>query len=287
VRDKSTLGSCILNIQNGNKRFYPVPVANVDRRGRYALSINFSRMFDFRPGYGYAGKVDTWKEQNHPDDDGIYLLDFRDGSVKLIISLQQIWEFTRQWLPDPNRKLMVNHITFNPSSTRFVALVRYFPVKDVDAHWRTIVITANTDGSEMRAIKNGYIMASHYHWKNEDVLMIWAAGEQGNQLYEWNNRTGEEHVIDPDVFLRDGHCSYSPDGSFVLYDSYPDKERYQQLFAYNLADRETIHFGKLYSYERDNLDIRCDLHPRWSRAGDVISLDSNHEGSRHIYELEI
>lgn len=309
VRHKSTFGSCILNVSNGRKRSFPLPIANVDRQGRYALSVNFSRMFDFRAGYGYAGKADAWKDENHPEDDGIYLLDFRDGSVKLILSLQQIWEFTKQWLPkseqrlphrfaprndtftqwlpQPERKLMVNHITFNPSGTRFVALARYFPIKGVDTSWGTAVITANTDGSDIRTMKNGYILASHYHWKNDEVLMIWAGGEQGAALYEWNDRTGEEHAIDTSVFPKDGHCSYSPDRSLVLYDSYPDKERYQQLFIFNLANRQVTHLGKLYSYEQTNQDIRCDLHPRWSRAGDVLSLDSNHEGSRHIYELEL
>lgn len=284
--DKSTFGSCILNVNTGEKRIYPMPVANVDRQGHYALSVNFCRMFDFRAGYGYAGKADPWKEQNHPADDGIYLQDFRDGSVKLILSLQQIWEFSRQWLPQQDRKIMVNHITFNPSGTRFVALARYFPLKGVDTGWKTLPITANIDGSGLRAMKNNYIMASHYFWKNDDVLMIYAEGESGNQLYEWNDRTGEEHAIDSSVFLKDGHCSYSPDGKLVLYDSYPDKELEQQLFYYNLAEHQQTHFGKLYSYQQDH-DIRCDLHPRWSRGGDVISLDSNHEGSRHIYELDV
>src|SRR5690606_15639030 len=105
---------------------YPAPIANVDQLGRYALSVNFSRLFDFRPGYGYAGIRDPWRDAAHPEDDGIYLQDFRAGSVKLILSLQQIWEFTREWLLAQAEKLVVNHLTFNPSGTRFVALVRYF-----------------------------------------------------------------------------------------------------------------------------------------------------------------
>jgi Tol biopolymer transport system component len=117
--------------------------------------------------------------------------------------------------------------------------------------------------------------------------MIYAGGEQGVQLYEWNDRTGEEHAIDPAVFLSDGHCSYSPDGQFILYDSYPDKDRYQTLFYYDRETQQSIDLGKLYSYDKDNIDIRCDLHPRWNRAGNAISLDSNYEGTRHIYELHV
>jgi len=285
VREKSTFGSCIINIASGNKRYFSMPVANVDPQGRYALGINFSRMFDFRSGYGYAGIADPWKDENHPEEDGIYLQNFRDGSVKLILSLQQIWEFTRQWLPEENQKVLVNHITFNPSGTRFVALVRYFSTPE--RKWATIVITANADGTDLRAMKEGYIAASHYHWKNDEVLMIYAAGEEGVQLYEWNDRTHEEKAINPDMFHQDGHCSYSPERNVILYDSYPDKERNQQLFTYDSETQQARQLGKLYSYDQGNIDIRCDLHPRWNRAGEVISLDSNHEGSRQIYELEM
>jgi hypothetical protein len=35
------------------------------------------------------------------------------------------------------------------------------------------------------------------------------------------------------------------------------------------------------------MEIRCDLHPRWNRAGDAISFDSLHEGFRGVYSMEI
>lgn len=285
IREKSTFGSRILNIANGKTRDFPMPVSNVDSQGRYALGINFSRLYDFRPGYGYAGFTDRWKEANHPEDDGIYLLDFRDGSVKLILSLQQIWEFTHQWMPPKSQKILVNHITFNPSGTRFVALVRYFPIGEKQR--RTAVITANADGSDLRMIKENYIVASHYHWRDDETLMIYADGEQGLQLYEWNAWDGAERALNTSFFLRDGHCSYSPDRKFVLYDSYPDQERYQHLAIYNLEQGAAKRYGKLYSYRQREIDIRCDLHPRWNRTGDIISLDSNHENRRAIYELTV
>jgi hypothetical protein len=117
--------------------------------------------------------------------------------------------------------------------------------------------------------------------------MIYAAGGQGIQLYEWNDQTGEERALDPSFFHSDGHCSYSPDGRFVLYDNYPVQERYQYLSIYDLPTSAPLRLGKLYSYDQSDIDIRCDLHPRWNRAGTMISLDSNHERSRGIYELSV
>lgn len=36
-----------------------------------------------------------------------------------------------------------------------------------------------------------------------------------------------------------------------------------------------------------NLQIRCDLHPRWALDGKTITFDSVHEGSRQIYLVEL
>ena len=46
-----------------------------------------------------------------------------------------------------NKKMIINHITFNPDASRFLMLVRNFP--DSGEKHKTAIITANRDGSEM------------------------------------------------------------------------------------------------------------------------------------------
>lgn len=74
--------AAVMNIKTGKKRFLDMPVANVSPKGDYALSVNFSRIYDFRPGYGYASFADRFYYKNHPEDDGIFLTDIKTAKAK-------------------------------------------------------------------------------------------------------------------------------------------------------------------------------------------------------------
>jgi len=288
VRDGEQYKGVILNIETKQKRMLDRPIANVDPTGRYGLSINFNRLFDFRPGYGYAGVKDPYFNENHPKADGVFLIDMKSGKSRLIISLDQIWEYTKNSFKGEDKKILINHITFNTDGTRFVFLVRNFP--EDGKSWRTAILTANTDGSDMYVLSN-YSYASHYHWRDKEHIVFHAkcaeGSSLGNQLYVLKDKTHEVEAIDPDFFLKDGHCSYSPDREWMLYDSYPDEENYRHLYLYNLKHKKGIELGQYYAYPDIPIDARCDLHPRWNSTGTAISFDSIHEGQRHVYYADL
>jgi hypothetical protein len=84
-----------------------------------------------------------------------------------------------------------------------------------------------------------------------------------------------------------GHCSYSPDRRWVLNDTYPDAERMQTLLLYEPDTDRRIDLGRFHSPPAFSKDIRCDLHPRWSRDGCQISFDSVHDGTRQLYVMDV
>jgi len=46
--------------------------------------------------------------------------------------------------------------------------------------------------------------------------------------------------------------------------------------------------GKFFSIPKlTGEKIRCDLHPRWSRDGKAVCIDSAHKGSRQMYVIEL
>lgn len=264
------------------------PVANVDPTGKYALAINFGRMFDYRPGYGYADITDPYQFVNHPEGDGIYLTDLHSGRSKLILSLDQIWRFIQPIFRLDEAKLTINHINFNTDGTRFVFLARC--AQGAGRPRVSALLTANTDGSGLHCLSD-YDYNSHLHWKDPKHLLIHGANEAGEQLYLYPDQTfNRPAIINADYFKKDGHCSYSPDRQWILYDSYPDEHRYRHLYLYRVAAGEGLTLGSYYSpgeLHRFDDELRCDLHPRWNRDGTAISFDSTHEGQRHVYMMDL
>jgi hypothetical protein len=285
MRNADTAGARVLDVESGASRELDLPVATVSPAGRWALSVHFGRMFSFRPGYGYAGSVDHNAATPHPADDGIWLLDLDENASTLLFSLDRLWRETRtESNASDEPKLLVNHINFSPEGTRFVLLLRYR--NPGGGGWQTSLLCASRDGTELRTLLS-WSYASHYFWRDESTLLIHAAGPVGRQLYEVNVESGEFTAVNEELFALDGHCSYNPQRSHVLYDGYPLEDEFRPLFLYDLKRRLKQPIGRFYAIPEITGDIRCDLHPRFDRDGRRITIDSIHEGFRGIYAIEL
>ena len=86
----------------------------------------------------------------------------------------------------------------------------------------------------------------------------------------------------------DGHCSFSPDGNWVLNDTYPDEHNLRTLMLVRMSDQRRINLQRFYSpKEKWWGEIRCDLHPRWNRDGTQICIDSVHTGERQMHLIDL
>ncbi|OGV58407.1 MAG: hypothetical protein A2X49_10605 [Lentisphaerae bacterium GWF2_52_8] len=282
----------VKNIVTGDTRLLPRPLANLSQDGRHGLSVNFSRMFDFRPGYGYAGIADPYLNTPSPEEDGIYLIDMGNAMEKLIIPMPALSEIFSKKFGSKNPKILVNHITFNPSGDRFLCIVRNMPMPGTKSDgWASLVISSDLAGKNIHVL-NGFGGASHYIWRDPEHILIYAdlPGPGKMALCLARDLSQEYEILEPGFFSFDGHCSYSPDKNFILYDSYPDTDGYRKLLLYDIKRKKGLLLAELFSAKREYMpyeDIRCDLHPRWNRDGSAISFDSIHEAHRHVYWMEL
>ena len=282
-------GCCVHNLATGQQRHLPLPVANVAQDGSKALCVNMPRIFDFRPGYGYEELPDPYAEVAWPAEDGVSVMDLRTGEHELVLSIGEAAYFLDALGEGiGGRKVVINHITFNPSANRYLLLLRSMDKWP----WITWLVTADTNGGGLRH-RQAFGSASHYHWRNDrEMLFYMRVNPEKYELVLVDDDTDERTLIDTDYFLSDGHCSYSPDGKWLLYDSYPDgstEDYLRALQVYSLERHEGLTLGRFRSESTatDKVDLRCDLHPRWMPDGKSISFDSIHEGFRGVYWMDL
>jgi hypothetical protein len=283
-------GAVILNVVTGEERLLPRPIYALSPDGRSALSTNFSRLADMRPGYGYVGLEDPGRDDPAPADDGIYRMDLQTGEHELIISYAQVAHHQRDASME-RAKHWFNHLQVAPDGGRFAFLHRWV-AWGTARPWRTRLFTADFDGSELFCLAD-HEMISHYDWRDPTHILAWARQyDIGDRYFLFTDRSrapakGAREVVGEGLFPTDGHCSYSPDRRWVLTDTYPDQERQRTLVLYRPEDDLRVDIGRFFAPPELGGEIRCDLHPRWSRDGRQVSFDSAHEGARQMYVVDV
>ncbi len=160
---------------DGSVRTLPRPIYTISRDGSFGLSVDFRRIDNLRPGYGYDGLADPNVAIRAPEDSGIWRVDLETGEETLIMSLADVAAIP--W-PDGDRHAdawhYFNHLLINPSGTRFIVLHRYRPKFDpqslrFEGGFITRMFTANVDGSDRYILDpSGY--TSHFIWKDDDRI---------------------------------------------------------------------------------------------------------------------
>lgn len=267
-------------------RTLPLPVYALSRDGKAAVTLNFSRLQKERPGYGYAGVPDPWEGVDAPENDGIYWMDVETGEHKLVISLAQVAALEPK-LSFAGAVHRFNHLQFSPDDGRFIFLHRWRE-KSQMGHL-TRLMTAKPDGGDI-AIVASHDFVSHFDWRDSEHVLAWARYQGiGDRYFVYRDGMTDEiaEIIGDGTFTKDGHCNYSPDGRWLLTDEYPRPEPYRPLILWHLAEKQRVDIGKFYSPPELDGEIRCDLHPRWSRDGTKICFDSAHEGQRQVYVMDV
>lgn len=275
----------IRDVRTGKCRKLPRAIYAVSADGKQAVSVNFARLYRTRPGYGYAGFPDPGKNQLHPKDDGISWMNLETGENRLIISLEQIVGIKHDATMD-GVEHWFNHLLFNPDGSRFIFLHRWRRGK---AAWWTRMFTASPDGSDLHLVAD-HEMVSHFIWRDSTHILAWSREPHisgGDRFHLYTDRSDEVKVVGEGILTQDGHCTYSPDKRWILTDTYPDQNLFRTLILYNPEERRRVDIGRFFAPRKLYGEIRCDLHPRWSRDGKQVSIDSVHEGSRQVYVLDV
>jgi hypothetical protein len=282
----------VLNVRTGRRRTLAHPIYTVRPDGRTAVSPDFRRVNDMRPGYGYAGLPDPHADELAPKDSGISRLDLDTGRQELIVSLADIAGFGRIPGDPKHAKHYFNHLLFNPDGSRFIFLHRWRPVDPLTYRsvggFGTRMLTATADGKDVRVV-DPYGKTSHFIWRDPRHILAWAwHPSHDSAFYLYEDGTDQVEIVGRGVMRRNGHCSYLPGNEWIVNDTYPDKQRRQEVYLYHVPTRRRVPLGRFFLPPEYKGQWRCDTHPRFSPDGRSIVIDSPHDGNgRQMHLIDI
>ena len=282
--------SKIIDVTSGESRIINSPIDSVSHDSGWATSFSYERLEHCMSGYGYPYKDDSYLNQDVPCDTGLFLVDLKEDSKKLVVSLSELAENA----PEEFRHGYMHYVThteFSPDNRYISFLHRWRLRSGTDLkRWTRIMVYDRNDGRLIELPSQ--ISGSHYVWNsgNQIIASCIINGHSCHVLFDMEC-IDTYRVIAPSTLNSDGHQSFITDAIFIT-DTYPDKYRMAKLYRVNIPDGRTEHIASLYSPKSFQSNIRkghiaCDLHPRVSRDGKYVFFDSCRTGKRGIYAMKL
>lgn len=286
--------SFIADINTGRTDVFSLPIQAVSYSKNMGASLNYARWGYERPGYGYAGIKDPYEGINQPGDDVVHTIDLKTGKTRPLVYLKEIAELTS----DNDRRrgafMYFCHLIFTPDGKSLTGICRWWCPDITHEVYSSMV---NIDGAvpERRHCLWGYDidgnkpfiiindgLVSHASFKDDENIIVYASRKCDERaLYHLINvYTGKYRVVGEDFLKNDGHMSYHKNKRLLLTDTYPDDEHMRSLKIYDEKENREIILGKFFSSPDLKGELRCDLHPCWSRDYADVAIDSIHEGGR-------
>ena len=287
----------IVNIKTRAQRTIPWAIYALSPDGKWAISADYRRINDMRPGYGYAGIPDPNVDVLAPENAGIWKIDLQTGEGKLIVSIAQAAA-----IPNPldkdfaEAKHWFNHLLVSPDGQRFIFLHRWrYPDAERNAPYTAIggfgtrMFTASADGTDLRII-DPYNYTSHFIWRDPSHILAWTRlPEKGNGFFLFEDSATAIIVQEGEgVMTENGHNTYLPGNEWILNDTYPSSStRLQSIYLYHIPTHQRIPLADMYSPAEYTGEWRCDTHPKSTIDGNFIIFDSPNYDGRQMYIMDI
>jgi len=270
----------IINTINDEVRVIDFPIYSISSDGEFSISLNFTRLANLRPDYGYFNR--NYSEiEKCPKDDGLFYVDLEKNNFKLLLSLNLLSEFLpRESMKNAYHK--VNHVMISPNNEKIIFLHRWY---DTNNKKYTRLIAYHLQSNEIKLLADDD-MVSHCNWKNDNEVIGYLRYQGKDGYYIINVNTGEVQPICQELEF-DGHPSITKDERWMLTDTYPDHTCKSKVILYDFDNKVTHILGEFYSPLKFEGINRCDHHPRFNDDESKITFDTVCNGTRQMCELDI
>ena len=278
----------LYSISKKKKSKIDYPIDTISPDGKYATSFSYERLNEMMPGYGYCCKDGGYLDSCAPSDTGLYLVDLKNNSRKLIYSLEQLFQI--QPVPSmTGAKHYVTHTEFSPDG-QYISFLHRWTFDDPNKRY-TRMLTCRLDGSNL-CISPTSGMVSHYVWDEPHGLLAYCQvdGIDGHYLLG-NHEMKNPRRVAPEL-NSDGHQSYITGSDSFVTDTYPDRRRYAKIYRVDLNSGQAekiveVKSPKQYQSPDCYHHWACDLHPRVSPSGKWLCFDTVCTGKRALCIMNI
>lgn len=280
--------SRILNIATRQARTIPSAIYALGPDGSWAVTTDFRRLNDTRPGYGYSGIADPNADTLAPESEGIWRVNLAPGERELLISIAQAAAIPNPLSDTSGLKHYFNHLLVSRDGARLIFLHRWSFPPGSGKSFGTRMFTIGSDGSDPYLLDLDGNTA-HFIWRDAEHVLAWAwRPSHESKSYLMRDRTEEVEVVAPDAMPVNGHRTYLPGNQWILNDTYPDENRLQHPYMYEVSSGRRVPLGHFHSPEEYRGKWRCDTHPRSSPDGTKVVIDSPHGGEgRQLHLIDI
>lgn len=291
----------------------PRALYDVSADGRWGLSLDMIKLARCQPGYGHRHPV---AGEESKTEEGIWGVDMLSGEVKLILPMAEF--LSENFLERDAGTHYFTHIQIAPDSKRFAFIHRcYLESGSILDH----LVIADIDGGAARVVQDDKV--SHFDWEGADSIVVWCRQNTAARalkdsrlkaiarpLFQLSKRihsntlrqnlyneafrridlsNGRKIKIGHSVLTEDGHPQVNPRHPEIwVNDTYPSPDNVQTLMLFNSLNNTRVDFAALATQPAiKGTTFRCDLHPRWKPSGDMVCVDSAHQGRRQVFVADV
>jgi len=270
-------------------RFEDTPVGNggVAADGSAFAAINYGRLARLRLVTGYPEALDWSRDEIAPENDGIFIVDVRTGSKRLLVSYRTLDEELRRRKPRLDHTgLFINHTLWNRDSDCLYFFVRAGWSKTMRNKGDRVntPCTIRADGTGLTLHER--FIGGHPEWAEGNLVI----GREGNRqvLYDVEKKEIVRQLGTPEIFPQpEGDISLSPNGEWFV-NGYGDKKVNKNFYTvYRRADGAFVRSEGIDKGAYSG-NIRIDGAPRWNRSSDAILVPGIAEDeTRQMFVLHV
>jgi len=293
---------------SGEQRRLEGTIYAVSPDGRWAAGPCLLRTVRTQRGYGVVVPPDRVPENRGASaTDGIYLTDLESGSVRLLVSIADIFA---QAFPAARRADFANgdfygfHVKWNPLGRRLLFVLRWIPRtwmpwRRKKRYRRFNAITLDADGTNPRiavpdtAWRRG---GNHPNWcpDGEHVLMNLNSEGDGLRLVRVRFDGSDLTTLSRSV-PGSGHPTMHPDGRHVLTDAYPHEPiaygdgttPLRWIDLESSTESALVRIRTRSDHEQRSTALRVDPHPAWDHEFRRVAFNACPDGRRRVFVAEL